>query len=699
MSETFASSDNHPFEINVAHTNSGVTGPDAIFLRYQALLNIGDSFAHQQSLVELFADLAAKLKDVAGFDLLIFALHDASSQLMRLTVVDRQSKMSQLSLGVNSSGSGQAWQNQQGLIIADVSEEQKYAETAKYLGTTGMRSACLLPLSVPARRLGALGFARSLPHCYSVSDLDFLQRVASFVALAVDNLLSRQNLQEDKQRLQMLLEVSQTLSSSLDFERLFPVISDSLRRILPVDHASISVPDRHRDGVNLYLIHPPIANFGPGEFVPSADSITTPAMQDRKPVLYSRSDLENTRSSVAKRLVQEGMEFACCLPLVTSHGAIGTLTLASAKEPVAVNGQADLLAHVANNVAIALENARAYQEIAALKNKLAEEKLYLEDEIRTELNFEEIIGDSPQLKRALADARTVAPSAATVLILGETGTGKELIARAIHKMSARKDNSFIKLNCAAIPTGLLESELFGHEKGAFTGAISQKIGRMELAHGGTLFLDEVGDIPLELQPKLLRVLQDQEFERLGSTRTLKVNVRLIAATNRDLATLVAAREFRSDLYYRLRVFPIQLPPLRERRQDIRLLVRYFVQRLSRRMNKVIDSIPAATMEVLNSWDWPGNIRELENFLERSVILSKGPTLTIPAAELRPLNESSSRRDTSLETAEREHILRILRETGGVISGARGAAARLGLKRTTLQSKMQKLGISRLDYQA
>jgi formate hydrogenlyase transcriptional activator len=265
-------------------------------------------------------------------------------------------------------------------------------------------------------------------------------------------------------------------------------------------------------------------------------------------------------------------------------------------------------------------------------------------------------------------------------------------------MSARNGSSFIKLNCAAIPTGLLESELFGHEKGAFTGAISQKIGRMELANGGTLFLDEVGDIPLELQPKLLRVLQDQEFERLGSTKTIKVNVRLIAATNRDLAGLVAAREFRSDLYYRLKVFPIEVPPLRERRQDIPLLVRYFVQRLSRRMNKVIESIPAPTMEALISWDWPGNIRELENFLERSVILSKGPALVIPASELRPLSEATSRRDTSLETAEREHILRILRETGGVISGIRGAAARLGVKRTTLQSKMQKLGISRLDYQ-
>jgi len=446
------------------------------------------------------------------------------------------------------------------------------------------------------------------------------------------------------------------------------------------------------------MIPPPLNDKLENVFSPSADSIAAPAMTERVPKCYNRAALEQSRSPLAQQFLDHGIRYACCFPLITSRGAIGTLNVACKHETPCDSSETGLMMQISNYIAIALENAGAYLEIAALKSRLAEEKLYLEDEIRTELNFEEIIGESTHLKRALADARTVAPSAANVLILGETGTGKELIARAIHKMSGRKDNSFIKLNCAAIPTGLLESELFGHEKGAFTGAISQKIGRMELANGGTLFLDEVGDIPLELQPKLLRVLQDQEFERLGSTRTIKVNVRLIAATNRDLAALVAAREFRSDLYYRLKVFPIQLPPLRDRRQDIPLLVRYFVQRLSRRMNKAIDSIPTATMDTLTSWDWPGNIRELENFMERSVILSKGPTLTIPAAELRPLDETASRRDTSLETAEREHILRILRETGGVISGIRGAAARLGLKRTTLQSKMQKLGISRMDYQ-
>ena len=343
------------------------------------------------------------------------------------------------------------------------------------------------------------------------------------------------------------------------------------------------------------------------------------------------------------------------------------------------------------------ECAREVREIAELKDKLAKEKLYLEDEIRSERNFEEIVGESSALKRVLNQAKTVAPSDATVLILGETGTGKELVARAIHRMSLRKDGSFIKLNCAAIPTGLLESELFGHEKGAFTGAISNKIGRLELADRGTLFLDEVGDIPPELQPKLLRVLQDQEFERLGSTRTIRVNIRLIAATNRNLAKSVAEREFRSDLYYRLNVFPIRMPALRERKTDVPLLVRYFVHKFARRMNKQIETIPRETMAALVSWEWPGNVRELENFIERSVILSDSSVLNVPLVELRPAYETASS-DGTLENLERQHIVRMLRETAGVIAGPRGAAVRLGLKRTTLQSKIQKMGIFRAEYE-
>ncbi len=384
------------------------------------------------------------------------------------------------------------------------------------------------------------------------------------------------------------------------------------------------------------------------------------------------------------------------MPLVRPSGTVGALSLASTRVDAFHPEDLSLLNQVGAQLAIALENARVSNQIRELKDRLAEEKRYLEGEIRTEHNFEEIIGTSPVLKKVLEDVTTVATSNATVLILGETGTGKELVARAIHRISRRRDKNFIKVNCAAIPTGLLESELFGHEKGAFTGAVSQKIGRMELADLGTLFLDEVGDIPLELQPKLLRVLQDQEFERMGSTRTVKVNVRLIAATNRDLAMRVAAHEFRSDLFYRINVFPVRVPPLRDRRADIPMLVRYFVDKFSRRMDRRIETISSETMNALMNWHWPGNVRELENFIERSVILSDSTALHAPLAELIEANRGNSS-DYTLENAEREHIIRVLRETGGVIGGPEGAAHRLGLKRTTLQSKIQKLGIRREDY--
>jgi PAS domain S-box-containing protein len=340
------------------------------------------------------------------------------------------------------------------------------------------------------------------------------------------------------------------------------------------------------------------------------------------------------------------------------------------------------------------EKKRAEEELARRER----EKRYLEEELNTEHRFEEIIGESVGLKKVLKQVETVAEQDVTVLLLGETGTGKDLIARAIHQLSPRRERTLVKLNCAAIPTGLLESELFGHEKGAFTGAISQKIGRLELAHQGTLFLDEVGDLPLEIQPKLLRALQEKEFERLGGTRTIPVDIRLVAATNRNLEKMVADREFRSDLYYRLRVFPISIPPLRERREDIPLLVRYFVAKHAARMDRKIESIPPEIMEALTKWDWPGNIRELENFLERCVILSKGPALRAPLSELQVPDETSVERDDlSLEAADREHILRVLREAKGMIGGPGGAAARLGLKRTTLNSKIKKLGIKRQDY--
>ena len=380
----------------------------------------------------------------------------------------------------------------------------------------------------------------------------------------------------------------------------------------------------------------------------------------------------------------------CCVPLVAHGAALGTLNIGSRQENFFTAEDLQYFTQVGGQVAIALDNALSYQRIEVLNEHLAEEKIYLEDEIRTDNRFEEIVGQSRALKSTLKQLETVAPTDSTVLIYGETGTGKELLARAIHDLSSRKQATFVKLNCAAIPTGLLESELFGHEKGAFTGAIAQRIGRFELANHGTIFLDEVGEIPIELQSKLLRVLQEREFERLGSSRTIRTDARLVAATNRDLGQLVEQRLFRGDLYYRLNVFPMTAPPLRERRDDIPLLVRYFVQQYARRMNRRITSIPTEAMNALARYHWPGNIRELQNFIERAVILSTGSTLHVPVRELKggPVGASV----VTLEAAEREAIQRALHDAGGKVGGEAGAAAKLGMKRTTLQAKMRKLGI-------
>jgi formate hydrogenlyase transcriptional activator len=430
----------------------------------------------------------------------------------------------------------------------------------------GIRSYCALPLTTTQRRLGALSLGSSQEGIYSEKDLRLLQRVAELVALAVENALMYGALQLERQRLQMLLEVTNTLVTNPDIQRLFPVIAGFIRKIVRQDYASVAIHDGTTQSLHMYALDSSLAEglIGADTTISVQEPAAGRAFLEKETKIYSLGQLRGIHSSFVDRMLGQGIQSLCCIPLVTRNGAIGTLNLSSTEDNAFVSQDFGFLKQGAAQVAVALDNARAYREIAKLKDKLSHEKTYLEGEIRSDRNFEEIVGESPALKRVLSQAKTVAPSNATVLILGDTGTGKELIARAIHRMSTRKDASFIKLNCAAIPTGLLESELFGHEKGAFTGAVSQKIGRLDLADKGTLFLDEVGDIPLELQPKLLRVLQDQEFERLGSNRTIRVNVRLVAATNRDLAKSVAEREIRSDLYYRLNVFPIRMPPLRER---------------------------------------------------------------------------------------------------------------------------------------
>jgi formate hydrogenlyase transcriptional activator len=500
----------------------------------------------------------------------------------------------------------------------------------------------------------------------------------------------------------LLLEVTNALVANLDIHSLLAAISASIRQVTPHDYASLALCDPAIRTLRLHVLVSPKGADPLGEGIPVsiADTPAGEVFTSREPLVLNNLEAQPDRYSAEfmRRWTGLGLKSGCWLPLLHRGRPLGALIIGSVKESAFTEKDVLVLSHAANQVAIAIDNAETFRQVAELKERLSEEKAYLEEELRTEYNFEEIVGESAALKRVLKQVETVAPTDATVLILGETGTGKELVARAIHNLSGRRERTFVKLNCAAIPSGLLESELFGHEKGAFTGAISQKIGRLELAHQGTLFLDEVGDIPLELQPKLLRALQEKEFERLGSTRTIPVDVRLIAATNRDLTQMVRDREFRSDLYYRLKVFPIQVPPLRDRAEDIPMLVHYFVQKHARRMNREIETIPPQAMQALERWRWPGNIRELENLIERAVILSSGSVLRVPLAELGPGDaaEAAPAAATTLEAAEREHILRVLRETGGLIAGPRGAAARLGLKRTTLNAKMRKLGISRKD---
>src|SRR6184192_448322 len=537
------------------------------------------------------------------------------------------------------------------------------------------------------------------------------------------------SLQRQNERLQLLLNLTTRITSNLDLREVLRAISANFRELMRCDGAGVWLPGEEAGTFKLYAFD---ASSSKG--FAKEDLIITPAENDpgkrafetMKPTVATVEEMgwpgggEGYRPAAA-----EGVKSACFIPLVSRGRALGDLMIVRKTEGTFTAEDVDFLSQAAGQIAIAIENALAYREISELKDKLAQEKLYLEEEIRSEMNFEQIVGSSAALKHVLQLVETVAASDSTVLLLGDTGTGKELIARAIHDRSRRKERTFVKLNCAAIPTGLLESELFGHEKGAFTGAISQKVGRMELADQGTLFLDEVGDIPTEIQPKLLRVLQEREFERLGSTHTRKVNVRLIAATNRDLEKMIADREFRSDLFYRLNVFPIRIPPLRDRREDIPLLVTHFVQKFAKQMQKKIESIPAAAMKGLAAWEWPGNIRELENFIERAVILTRGKSLEAPLSELRkpgtdtrpspgvqPAQEDIARivkesisaalngkKDFSDEYSQkqREEIVRALTEAKGRVGGADGAAARMGINRTTLISRMKKFGIDPRQY--
>lgn len=494
-------------------------------------------------------------------------------------------------------------------------------------------------------------------------------------------------------RYHALLNVARAIAAHRDLETLCRDLAHLLPRVIHVNYVDISLHDPKKDVMRLHTIqanteadlvggHEPATNAAPAGRV----------WQTQQPLLVPDVRQEARWPGVLGLMQQDGTRSFCFVPLTTARARLGAMGFLSRREEAYREADLELLSQIGAQVAVAVENALAFQEIAELKEKLAQENLYLEEELRLAEGFEDIVGDSAALMQVLKQVEIVASTDSTVLIQGETGTGKELIARGIHRLSGRSGQSFVKLNCAAIPTGLLESELFGHERGAFTGAISQKIGRFEIADKGTIFLDEVGEIPLELQAKLLRVLQEQEFERLGSPRTVRVDVRVIAATNRDLKRLVETNQFRSDLFYRLNVFPVTMPPLRERLEDIPALVRFFSQHYARRMKKEIATIPSGTLDKLLRYPWPGNIRELENLIERSVILSQGTELQVPVSELE--TRTAAGHSKTLEEAERTVILRMLQDTHWIIGGSAGAAARLGMKRTTLTSRMKKLGIVR-----
>ena len=663
--------------------------------KYLTLLELSKAIASHRGLSELFHDIACRLRNLFPFRDLAVMLHDDQRNVMRSYFFEGCNEgwanIQSTEVGVDDSINGHVWREQQPLIIRDLDQDMRFPSAQK-LRDKGIKSVCCLPLSTVHQHLGTLNLWSQDVSAYDTLDLKFAQLVTSQIAVAVESQFYREQLAHERDRSQLLLRVNNTLVTNLNLRELLQSISISLSTVMPHEAAALTLYDEPSNELRVAAFDFP-DHENPcitGKVIPFEGNPIGEAFTKRKTTLI---DYDPANCS--------GMASGCASPLIFRGRVLGVLAIKSSRPHAFSPDDAELFEQVANQVAIAVENALAYNEIETLKNKLEKEKLYLEEEIRSEYNFEEIVGSSSVLRRALQNVQTVAGTASTVLIYGETGTGKELIARAIHNLSERHERTLVKVNCAAIPTGLLESELFGHEKGAFTGAIDRRIGRFELAHQGTIFLDEVEDIPLDLQSKLLRVLQEQEFERLGSSRTLRVDVRVVAATNADLAQMVEEKKFRSDLYYRLNVFPINVPPLRERPEDIPLLVHFFANKFAQQMRKRIESVPKETMAALVAYHWPGNIRELQNLVERAVILSRGSTLEIPLTELKQPARTviATNGGVTLEHVERDHILRVLDDAKWVIGGPTGAAARLGLNRTTLNHRMRKLGIMRPQPQA
>jgi formate hydrogenlyase transcriptional activator len=573
----------------------------------------------------------------------------------------------------------------------------------------GIRAVWSRPLfTSEGKPLGTFAILYREPRSPGPSDLRLIEEASHITGIAIERHRNEQALQRERDRLRLLLEITSSVTSRLDLRQVVQALSTNLFTVMQCDVSALLLPDSENGALRVTILYNPDARgpFREGSLVPMNSSISGQVLRKAKsiqidsfeqagkdPEIYGNPDGQ----LLYEHVVEEGLRTGCYLPLVGRDRVVGVLMLSRRSDNVFEKDDVILLEQVASQVAIAVENTLEYEKATKDRDKEAKQRIYLQEEARAE--FGQIVGESPALKTALNLVSVVAPTDSSVLILGETGTGKELVARAIHNLSGRRERTFVKLNCAAIPLGLLESELFGHEKGAFTGAIAQKTGRFELADKGTLFLDEVGDIPLELQAKLLRVLQEQEFERLGSNRTHRVDVRLIAATHRDLAAMVKLGTFREDLYYRLKVFPIDVPALRKRTEDVPKLVWHFTALYAQRMNKQIDTIPPETMDALVRYRWPGNVRELQNFIERAVILSPHSVLRAPISELEPFHspKESNMPISGLAQVEREHILRALEASNWVVGGAHGAAAQLGMKRTSLVYRMRKLAISRPSY--
>ncbi|HEY4783494.1 MAG TPA: sigma 54-interacting transcriptional regulator [Chthoniobacterales bacterium] len=683
--------------------------------RYEAIVRISETIAACREPEEMATTLASEIGKFLQFDHLYFFVFKENSKEIEYQVWGKGPISSWPDLPIEELPLWEAVRSRDPQHTPDWDTEERFPRFREYAKKIRLGSSIRVPLITPHRPLGVFGIIRDTVNPFSEEEISFLGLIGRVVAFALDDGLNLRRAQHQNDQLQLLLNLTNRITSNLELRDLLRAVAANIREVIHAEGVTVSLQDAASEKFRVFAI-----DFPHGKGVLKEELLVRPSTAVKKALETLRPVVSHTCDGHEDIVVAEGLRAYCAIPLVNRGRALGILSILRTTEVPFSQENINFLSRASGQIAIAIENACAYHEISQLKDKLAQEKLYLEEEIRSEMSFENIIGNSPALKHVLELVETVATSDSTVLLLGETGTGKELIARAIHDRSRRKDRTFVKLNCAAIPTGLLESELFGHEKGAFTGAIIQKVGRMELADQGTLFLDEVGDIPIEIQPKLLRALQEREFERLGSTHTRRANIRLVAATNRDLEQMIAAREFRRDLYYRLHVFPIRIPPLQERKEDIPQLVSYFVQKFAKQMQKKIEAISPAVMKGLTAWDWPGNIRELENFIERAVIVTRGKSLEAPVGELRKTNtvafphaaqnsveqvageRTDSQSDqtsvlTNMKKRQRDEIVRALTACNGRVGGADGAAARLGMKRTTFLSRMKKFGIYAKQY--